>query len=116
MEASGTRTSSTWRRTSPTTIFGATLLLLSYVLFIASLRFERAALARQDPPSLRQAVIVLAAMAEVPAIWGLLMYLLFGSIQWLVVGMVISWALFFRLGVRLPVYLHHISQHLNPSR
>ncbi len=96
-------------------IFGAALLLLSLVLLIVSLRFEQGALAKQDPPSLRQAVILVAALAEVPAIWGLLMYLLFGSIQWLVVGMTLSWALFFRLGTRLPLYLHRISQHLKPN-
>ena len=96
-------------------IFGGALLLLSFVLLIVSLRFERAGLAKGDAPSLQRGVTMLAALAEVPAMWGLLIYLLFGSMQWLVVGMAISWALFFRLGVRLPVYLHRISQELRTA-
>ena len=96
-------------------MFGASLLLVSLVLLIVSLRSERATLAKQDPPSLQRGVTMLAALAEVQAIWGLLMYLLSASIQWLVAGMVISWALFFRLGLRLPVYLRRISQHLKPN-
>jgi len=96
--------------------FGAALLSVSFVVLIASLRIERAILAKEDPLSLQRATTVLAAAAEAPAIFGFVMYLLFGSIQWLVASMAISWALFLRLGVRLPVYLHRVSEYLKLHR
>ncbi|MGD9498442.1 MAG: hypothetical protein AB7Y46_19265 [Armatimonadota bacterium] len=91
---------------------GGTLLGASLGVFIASLLFERRAAEVGTVTSHTQRVIILAAMAEVPAVFGLVMYLLTGSLQWLVAFLALSWLLFVRLGLQLARILRGIAQSL----
>ena len=98
------------------TPLGVALLLASVVVLAVSVVVERAMLEKREPMAVQRAAIVLAAVAEAPAVFGLALYLLSGSIQWFVAFIAVSWAFFLRLGLRLPAYLHQISQELKAQR
>ena len=96
----------------PSSIFvgGLLVALLGIVVFFR--RAEARALSADEPSAMRSALIVAAALAEAPAIYGLLMYLLFGSIMWFAIFVGASWLLFLRLGMSLPQYLNTIQDAL----
>ena len=96
----------------PSNIFvgGLLVALLGVVVFFR--RAEARALSASEPPAMRSALVVAAALAEAPAIYGLLMYLLFGSIMWFAIFVGASWLLFLRLGMSLPQYLNTLRDAL----
>ena len=100
----------------PETVLAVTLLAVTVAALMASGFMERAALAESSPAAVLQAALVLGAAAEVPAMAGLVMCLLTGSLAWMAAFIGASWALFLRLGLRLPLYLQRISEHLGPER
>ena len=93
-------------------IVGTAFLIVAAVAFLASLAFERNALEHGTLDSYARTVIILAAIAELPAMFGLVMYLLAGSLPWMVVFLAASWVLFLRLGTRLPWILRGITDCL----
>ncbi len=93
-------------------IAGTGLLLIAAVAFMVSLAFERSALTHGTLESYTRAVVILAAIAELPAVFGLVMYLLAGSLPWMVAFLAASWVLFIRLGTRLPGVLRGITDCL----
>ncbi|MEA3402733.1 MAG: hypothetical protein U9R79_15950 [Armatimonadota bacterium] len=93
-------------------VLGMALIGASAGIFAASAMFERRALELETTVSYVRIAIVLGAIAEVPAVFGLVMYLLTGSLPWLVLFLAASWALFIRLGLRLPVILRGIADCL----
>lgn len=81
-------------------------------VFLVGLSRERRALARASLEGYQHLVLVLTATAEVPAICGLMMYLLAGSLPGMVAFLAVSWALLIRLGLHLPRILHGITECL----
>jgi hypothetical protein len=75
-------------------------------------RAEARALSASEPPAMRSALVVAAALAEAPTIYGLLMYLLFGSRMWFAIFVGASWLVFLRLGMSLPQYLNTLRDAL----
>lgn len=93
-------------------IVGMALMGATAGLLAASLLFERRA---QDVATLgtyTRMIILLGVIAEAPAIFGLVMYLLSGSLQWMVLFLVVCWAMIIRLGLRLPTILHGMADCL----
>ncbi len=93
-------------------VVGGAMLGAAAGVFLASLAFERRALEAATLDSYAHTVIILAAIAELPAVFGLVMYLLAGSLPWMVVFLAASWVLFLRLGTRLPLVLRGITDCL----
>lgn len=96
-------------------IFGMALMGASVGILGASIMFERRTSGRKTLAVYRQTVLILGAIAEAPAIFGLLMYLLAGSLQWMVLFLVVSWALMIRLGMKLPEVLRGMTECLRRS-
>ena len=94
--------------TAASNLFGGLLLvpLLGIVIFFK--RAQAKAVSASEPSAMRSALTVAAALAEAPAIYGLLMYLLSGSIMWFTIFLGVSWLLFLDLGLRLPEYLNRM--------
>ena len=82
------------------------------VEFVVALFLERRYLQQHTLDAYARAITVLGALAQAPAIFGLLLYLLSGSIQWMVIFLAISWAEFLWLGSRLPRILRGITDCL----
>ncbi len=93
-------------------VLGMALMGASAGVFVASLVFERRAAGLATLATCTRMMLVLAAMAELPAVFGLVMYLVAGSLPWMVGFLAVSWALFVRLGLRLPVILRGITDCL----
>jgi len=91
---------------------GIALLGASAAVFVGSLWLEGRALQTPSLEGYQRLVLLLAAMAEIPAICGLMMYLLAGSLPWMVAFLAVSWALLIRLGLHLPRILHGITDCL----
>lgn len=91
---------------------GIALLGASAGVFVVSLQLEQRALAAPTLLGYQRLVVLLAAMAEVPALCGIVMYLLAGSLPWMVAFLAVSWALLIRLGLHLPRILHGITDCL----
>ncbi|NLO06608.1 MAG: hypothetical protein GX131_12350 [candidate division WS1 bacterium] len=83
-------------------VLGMALMGATAGLAVASIMFDRRARGRETIETHQRMVIILGAIAEAPAIFGLVMYLLAGSLQWMVLFLLVSWALMIRLGTRLP--------------
>ena len=94
--------------TAASNLFGGLLLvpLLGIVIFFK--RAQAKAVSASEPSAMRSALTVAAALAEAPAIYGLLMYLVSGSIMWFTIFLGVSWLLFLDLGLRLPEYLNRM--------
>ena len=97
-------------------VFGTALMGAAAGIFVASLVFERRTRAAMTIERWQQTMIILGAIAEMPAIFGLLMYLLFGSLQWMVIFLGVSWVLMIRLGMKLPAALRGIAECLRTTR
>ncbi len=91
---------------------GMALIGASGGIFGASMLFERRTRGAETLDTYQQSVIVLGAIAEAPAVFGLVMYLLAGSLQWMVLFLLISWALMIRLGLKLPEILRGMTDCL----
>ena len=91
---------------------GMALLGATAGVFIASVMFERRATEPGKLGRYTRIFLVLGAVAELPAFFGLVMYLLTGSLQWMVLFLLICWALLIRLGLRLPQLLQGITDCL----
>lgn len=91
---------------------GIVLLGASAGVLVLSLQLEQRALATPSLEGYVRLAVLLAAMAEVPALFGFAMYLLAGSLPWMVGFLAISWALLIRLGLHLPRILHGITDCL----
>lgn len=94
------------------TVIGMALIGASAGLLMASILFERRVGDDASLDNYSQMLVILGAIAEVPAVFGLLMYLLAGSIQWMVIFLVLCWAMLIRLGLRLPKILHGMTDCL----
>ena len=99
----------------PQTPLAAALLGVAVGLVIVSGFVERTVLATATADAVQRAALILAAVAEAPAVFGLVIFLLTGSLVWMAAFIGVSWLLFLRLGLRLPVYLHRISEYLKPK-
>jgi len=93
-------------------ILGMALMGASGGLLGASMLFERRTQGAETMRRYQQTILILGAIAEAPAVFGLLMYLLAGSLQWMVVFLLISWALMIRLGLKLPIILRGMTECL----
>lgn len=93
-------------------ILGMALMGASGGLLGASMLFERRVRGAETLQRYQQTVLILGAIAEAPAVFGLLMYLLAGSLQWMVLFLIVSWALMIRLGLKLPVILRGMTECL----
>jgi len=93
-------------------ILGMALMGASGGILGASILFERRARGAETIDTYQQTVLILGAIAEAPAVFGLLMYLLAGSLQWMVLFLVVSWALMIRLGMKLPIILRGMTECL----
>lgn len=91
---------------------GTALAGVTAAVFVISLVFEGRGLEQATLDAYTRTVIILGAMAEVPAILGLVMFLVIGSLPWMVGFMAVSWALFIRLGLKLPQILRGITECL----
>jgi len=78
----------------------------------ASIMFERRTQGAKTLETWQQTALILGAIAEAPAVFGLVMYLLAGSLQWLVLFLMVSWALLVRLGMQLPRILRGMTDCL----
>lgn len=78
----------------------------------ASIMFERRTRGAATLETWQQTVLILGAIAEAPAVFGLAMYLLAGSLQWMVLFLMVSWALLIRLGMQLPRILRGMTDCL----
>lgn len=96
-------------------VVGMALMGASLGVVVASIMFERRALEAQTLEAYTRLAIILGAIAEAPAVFGLVMYLLAGSMVWLVSFLAVSWALFLRLGLRLPTILRGMAECLRRS-
>ncbi len=83
-------------------VLGMALMGASVGILFASLRFEARARDAETLQTYKRMIIILAGIAEMPAVFGLVMYMLAGSLQWMVMFLLVSWALMIRLGLRLP--------------
>lgn len=93
-------------------IVGMAMMGASVGIVAASIMFERRALASGTLDDYTRTALLLGVMAEVPAVFGLVMYLLAGSLPWIVGFLAVSWVLFIRLGLRLPQVLRGITDCL----
>ena len=93
---------------TPNNVFIGGLLVASLGIVIFFKRAQAKAVSAAEPSAMRHALTVAAALAEAPAIYGLLMYLLSGSIMWFTIFLGVSWLLFLDLGLRLPEYLNRM--------
>ncbi len=93
-------------------ILGMALIGLTAGLVAASVMFERRTADTETLATHRQTMVILSVIAEAPAIFGLAMYLLTGSLPWMVVFLAISWALLIRLGTQLPRILRGMTDCL----
>ncbi len=104
-----------YRAPGPATMepmLGGVLTGVTAAMFVVSLAFERRALEKATLDSYTRTVVILGAMAEVPAVLGLVMFLVIGSLPWMVAFLAVSWALFIRLGLKLPHILRGITECL----
>jgi len=93
-------------------ILGMALVGMSGGILAASIMFERRTQGAETLATWEQTVIILGAIAEAPAVFGLVMYLLAGSLPWMVLFLGISWGLLIRLGLKLPVILRGMTDCL----
>ncbi len=93
-------------------ILGMALMGASAGIVGASIMFERRTGGQKTLETYRQTMLILGAIAEAPAIFGLVMFLLSGSLQWMVLFLGVSWALMIRLGMKLPEVLRGMMECL----
>ncbi|MGI5820171.1 MAG: hypothetical protein ACOX9R_18960 [Armatimonadota bacterium] len=93
-------------------VAGMALMGASAGIIAASVMFERRTRGSQTLARWRQMVLILGAIAEAPAVFGLVMYLLTGSLPWMVLFLALSWALMIRLGMQLPRILRGMTDCL----
>ncbi len=93
-------------------IVGMALMGASVGIIAASIRFERRLQEQESIDTYSHMVRILGLIAEIPAIFGLVMYLLTGNLPWMVVFLLVCWIMLIRLGTRLPVILHGITDCL----
>jgi F0F1-type ATP synthase membrane subunit c/vacuolar-type H+-ATPase subunit K len=93
-------------------ILGMALVGCSAGIVAASFMFERRTRGAETLRTWQQTTIILGAIAEAPAIFGLIMYLIAGSLPWMVLFLGISWALMIRLGLKLPLILRGMTDCL----
>lgn len=93
-------------------ILGMALMGLSAGIVAASIMFERRTRGAETLEIYQQTIIILGAIAEAPAVFGLVMYLVAGSLPWMVLFLLVSWALLIRLGLKLPVILRGVTDCL----
>ena len=93
-------------------VLGMALLGASAGIVVASIAFERRTRGAETLEIYQQTMLILGAIAEAPAIFGLVMYLLTGSLQWMVLFLAVSWALLVRLGLKLPEVLRGMTDCL----
>lgn len=91
---------------------GLILLGSSVAILLVSVNLEGRALRADSVPGYVRTVMLLAAMAEIPAICGIVMYLVTGSLPWMVGFLAASWALLIRLGLHLPRILQGMADCL----
>lgn len=93
-------------------ILGMALAGMSAGIIAASIMFERRTEGAKTLRTWQQTILVLGAIAEAPSVFGIVMYLLTGSLQWMVLFLALSWALLIRLGMKLPVILRGMTDCL----
>ena len=93
-------------------ILGMALMGASAGIVGASVLFERRVRGAETLRTYQQTVIILGAIAEAPAVFGLVMYLLTGSLPWMVLFLGLSWVLLIRLGLKLPMVLRGMTDCL----
>jgi hypothetical protein len=93
-------------------ILGMALMGLTAGVVAASIMFERRTRGAETLATWQQMTIILGAIAEAPAVFGLVMYLLTGSLPWMVLFLAVSWALMIRLGLQLPRILRGMTDCL----
>ncbi|MFW5866833.1 MAG: hypothetical protein ACOCX2_03390 [Armatimonadota bacterium] len=93
-------------------ILGMALVGMSAGIVAASVMFERRVRGAETLATWEQTVLILGAIAEAPAVFGLVMYLLTGSLPWMVLFLALSWALLIRLGLKLPRILRGMTDCL----
>lgn len=65
-----------------------------------------------DSAAMKRGLMMMAAAAEAPAVSGLAVYFVTGSLMWFAILLGVSWLLFLRLGMDLPQYLNTIRDTL----
>ena len=93
-------------------LVGMALLGASAGIVAASVMFERRVGRVTSLDTYSRMLLILGAIAEVPAVFGLVMYLLAGSLPWMVLFLLVCWAMLIRLGLRLPKILQGMTECL----
>lgn len=96
----------------PEHVLGGALLVAAGTVALLLWKMGTGMLAAGNVDAAQRGFALLAACAELPAVSGLLLYLLTGSIVWFVILLGASWAFFLRLGVTLPEHLNRLREEL----
>ena len=96
----------------PANLLGGALLLASLLPILLLRKRASGMVSGGDSATMKRGLMMMAAASETPAVCGLVVYLVTGSIMWFAILLGVSWMLFLRLGMGLPQYLNTIKDAL----
>ncbi len=96
----------------PEHLLGAVLLLAAVGPVLVLWKVGGELLASGGVQQAQRGLVLMAAGSELPAVNGLLAYLLSGSVMWFALLLGVSWLCFLRLGLALPAYLSSLRDQI----
>ena len=93
-------------------VLGGALLVASLIPLVLLRKLAGQKTESGDSTAMKRGLMMKAAAAEAPAVCGLAVYFVTGSVMWFAILLGASWLLFLRLGMDLPRYLNTIKDAL----
>ena len=105
-----------YQRPEPQPLLCYGCLALSIALFAPMFILERKMLAKETVQGVRSATVMVGALAESMALYGLVLYFIGGGIKWFVILLGVSLVGFMYLATRIPTYARLLEKYTIEGR